>query len=846
MEQESKEVIYAGFFTRLMATLVDLFIVSIILSIVRFAIDAKSIVILVVVWWLYTTVMFIKWRTTIGGKLLGIEVLDSEQEPLSFKSASLRFIVSILPFLLYLLIRGMQHDMTLAPSPTVQQLPQLLFFLPPLLMFFTKKKQMIHDLLVHSVVVDTSEIKHAAKEGRMGVGYVAQKTLRIGGTLLFLTLIGYLVLYVSVFYTIGKQSYDANNASYEQKYIVNDYNDSRIIFYNQELEKHSEEFVQAKSMYEIFESDVKKDLALNCIQYYLKEHNDTNWISTGSHFRKNARNKYATTKENVKNAKQNEAHMGKNFYVYELNDVNDIEDNIVNIWGEKDANQDTCQIQLPAEQMYALFLPKYVARYTRNLNRDTLNNNSALKDHREKQEKWLKEVTQSCKTCPPYETFDQRLISAKRDAEKILFARAKGLMVKELDNGFGYSPRSYKININVTDEEGRTPLFYMINTKDEKYLLQHHLEKGADLNHKDNYGKTVFDYINKDTPSYVVKMLNKAKREASKQIETSNKIGKKEGMPQVETPYRNGKKHGIEKAYEENGKLNSETPYVDGIIHGVMKIYHNKYGTLQEDIPYINGKKHGLSRMYRKNGKTTYEITYKNGKANGFEREYYSNGSIRREQLYDNGMPISGFEYDKKSNKISFEYDKNGNKIILKKRNSPAYRLYEQDIKRGVPPIFAAIQNRLHKELLEILATGADIELKNKFETTPLSFAIYQKDDTIIKILLDHGANPNVIDGNGRYTPLSQAIVYNRASTVKLLLRYDADVNFKSNKSETALTVAAKGCKNFKIVSLLLYKGADPDLIDSFGFTSKTGLFRYCRKDANYEKMMKLLEDRIF
>ena len=508
-------MIYAGLFTRLLATLVDIFIVSFILSIVRFAIDAKSIVVFVVVWWLYTTVMIIKWRTTIGGKLFGIEVIDSEQTALSFKSASLRFFISITPFLLYILFRGMQHDMTLAPSPTVQQLPQLLFFLPPLLMFFTQKKQMIHDLLVHSIVVDTSEIKRAEKEGKKSVGYMVQKILRISGTLAFLTLIGYLILYVSVFYKLGKQSYDANNASYQQKYTVNDYNDSRIIFYNQELEKHSQEFVEAKSMYEIFESDVKKDLALNCIQYYLKEHNDTDWINTGSNFRKNARNKYSITKEKVKNAKRNESYMGKNFYVYELNDVNDIEDDIANVWGKKDTNQNTCEINMPAEKMYVLFLSQYVERYTVNLNRDTLNDNKALKDHRFKQEKWLKEITLSCKNCPPYETYSQRLENAKRFAEKKLFDVAKGEKMKTLENGFGYTSK-FKINFNVTDEEGRTPIFYLINSKNGKYHLKYFLEKGADLYHKDKYGKTVFDYINKDTSNYVVNRLMKAKQEVSR------------------------------------------------------------------------------------------------------------------------------------------------------------------------------------------------------------------------------------------------------------------------------------------------------------------------------------------
>ncbi|WP_309498486.1 RDD family protein [Sulfurovum sp.] len=504
MEQKTKEMIYAGFFTRLLATLVDIFIVSLILSIIRFAIDVKSIVILVVVWWLYTTVMLIKWRTTIGGKLFGIEVLDSEQDPLSFKSASLRFIVSITPFLLYILFRGMQYDMTLAPSPTVQQLPQLLFFLPPLLMFFTQKKQMIHDLLVHSIVVDTSEIKRAGKEGKKSVGYVGQKILRISGTLAFLTLIGYLILYVSVFYKLGKQSYDANNASYEQKYAVNDYNDSKIIFYSQELERSSQQFVMAEGMYNIFEADVKRDLSLNCIQYFLtQEHNETDWIDMGSGFRKNARNKYANTKERIKKAKKNESYMGRHFYDYDLNDVNHIIDDIADIW-KQDANVDTCQKMLPIDNMYTMFIVRYIENREKTLSSykweykhakptGTLNK-AFYKKEIEQASSWLETLYAMN---PGYKKYVQ-----KKD-EEFMKRRAKYRNEMEKQRNLWESAQTgvfYKlgyfdgVDANMKNDNGETPL--IVAVKYGHYDVVDSM-KGSivDVYLKDQNGKTAFDYI---------------------------------------------------------------------------------------------------------------------------------------------------------------------------------------------------------------------------------------------------------------------------------------------------------------------------------------------------------------
>jgi hypothetical protein len=187
--------------------------------------------------------------------------------------------------------------------------------------------------------------------------------------------------------------------------------------------------------------------------------------------------------------------------------------------------------------------------------------------------------------------------------------------------------------------------------------------------------------------------------------------------------------------------------------------------------------------------------------------------------------------------------------IVLekKKRHGRSYDIYEHDVNRGVPPIFAAIQNHLYMKLFQILDGGANIEMKNKFDDPPLIFAIYQNDDNLVKILLEYGANPNVMDGDKfhghyLYSALSKVAVTNRVETVKLLLQYGADVNYQQTKSETALTVAAKGCKNFELVKLLLDHGANPTLEDWFGQNTLTGLKGYCKDDKAYKKMKRFIE----
>ena len=176
-----------------------------------------------------------------------------------------------------------------------------------------------------------------------------------------------------------------------------------------------------------------------------------------------------------------------------------------------------------------------------------------------------------------------------------------------------------------------------------------------------------------------------------------------------------------------------------------------------------------------------------------------------------------------------------------KKRTGPAYTIYEHDVNRGVPPIFAAIQNRMHNQLRLILDMGADINMKHK-GVTPLLFAVYQYDDKLVKILLEYGANPNFLDKNGLYSPLSEACVTNRVSVAKLLLKYGADVNYQYNKSESALRVAAKGCKNFELVRLLLDNGANLNLTDTYGLNIVETLYIHCKNNKQeHKKMLKLI-----
>ena len=510
MQQDNNNTIYAGFFTRLLSTLVDIFILTLLLGIISIVSDVNNLIIPVAVWWLYNSIMITKYKATLGAKLFGIEVLNKKGEVLSFKSASFRFFLSIAPFALYLFFRELQHDMIVIPSPTLHQLPQLIFFVPPFLMLFTQNKQMIHDLVTYSVVVDKNE-----QDVKKGSDYTLRKILKIAGSVILIILFGYIAVIVGVFYLLAKSSSDAYDASFEKHYSTNDYNDSKIIFYKKELETNTQKFIDSKGVYEIFETDVKKDLALNCIEYFLKQnHNESDWIEMGSSFRKNARNKYATTKELIKKAKINESYMGKYAYYYDLNEVNRIKRDIANVW-EKDANTHTCQKKLPTDQMYLMFIEKYIKSTEESLDRDKYShkhakisgmlNKSFYEKKIQKTSEWLKILYKKYPEYAEYLKGQQEItrnkqllkVEVKTQQKKQKVLKMQQNIWQDIKDGKYFTEDEIKVlKFNIQNVKGQTPL--MMAVKHGQYHIVDSLSK-VDVNFwaKDKEGKSAIDYIQK-------------------------------------------------------------------------------------------------------------------------------------------------------------------------------------------------------------------------------------------------------------------------------------------------------------------------------------------------------------
>jgi ankyrin repeat protein len=132
---------------------------------------------------------------------------------------------------------------------------------------------------------------------------------------------------------------------------------------------------------------------------------------------------------------------------------------------------------------------------------------------------------------------------------------------------------------------------------------------------------------------------------------------------------------------------------------------------------------------------------------------------------------------------------------------------------------------------------------------TPLIFAIECIEDpeimtAIIKLLLEHGADPNQEDKETGSTPLIAAIENNNIEIIKLLLEHGANLENQDEKMFTPLNCAVEE-GNMEIIKLLLEKGADPnEIIRQQGFTPiAVAASQYATKPKAMDFLLEKLTD---
>lgn len=127
---------------------------------------------------------------------------------------------------------------------------------------------------------------------------------------------------------------------------------------------------------------------------------------------------------------------------------------------------------------------------------------------------------------------------------------------------------------------------------------------------------------------------------------------------------------------------------------------------------------------------------------------------------------------------------------------------------------FELLRNGQTKQLSDLIQTRDDANRVNPAGVPLIMQAALHGNTSVVKLLLDRGANPN------KTNPLGATALHWAAgdpAKVTLLLAAGADPNAKSNLGRTPLLIAASTPGNAASLRLLLAKGADPKMVDNSG-----------------------------
>jgi len=136
----------------------------------------------------------------------------------------------------------------------------------------------------------------------------------------------------------------------------------------------------------------------------------------------------------------------------------------------------------------------------------------------------------------------------------------------------------------------------------------------------------------------------------------------------------------------------------------------------------------------------------------------------------------------------------------------------------NITPLSYAISER-NPEIAELLVeNGANVNYKHPMGGgTVLSDAAQDGFTNLVKLMLEKGADPSVVDMMG-FTPLQEATYFGHTDIVKLFLDRGAPVDTQDESGLTLLQYAASGAHT-DLVQLLLDRGADVNHRDKKGLT---------------------------
>ncbi len=139
--------------------------------------------------------------------------------------------------------------------------------------------------------------------------------------------------------------------------------------------------------------------------------------------------------------------------------------------------------------------------------------------------------------------------------------------------------------------------------------------------------------------------------------------------------------------------------------------------------------------------------------------------------------------------------------------------------KYGITPLFSAWQARNIAGFQELLNHGANPNNVWTVGDTLMDLLAGSDDPNFLKLALEHGGDPNLMEPETGRTPLLASVIFtNGRGNIPLLIEAGAGLDYQTpHMEETAMMIAA-GLGQFKIVHELLEAGADYRVKNSRGW----------------------------
>lgn len=152
----------------------------------------------------------------------------------------------------------------------------------------------------------------------------------------------------------------------------------------------------------------------------------------------------------------------------------------------------------------------------------------------------------------------------------------------------------------------------------------------------------------------------------------------------------------------------------------------------------------------------------------------------------------------------------------------------------GWPPLMYAVRHNYPRIAEWLLDMGGNVDSRDRYGRTPLTYFIMRGDVPKAKELLERGANVNYDGGSG--TPLTWAVMYRRVGLAGVLLDHGADLHARHGGMSPLMRAA--GNRHVEMVKLLLDRGADINASSAYG----TALSRASQSNALH--VVRLLLER--